>query len=544
MRSVVLAGLLIILCFSVQNANADTWRIHKDHWSEADELGFGSFVHAIGESNCSSSESCLRDPANPYRMTDQRFLDIDVDCAKWAYLLRAYYAWKNNLPFGYVNGVSGQGNERFSREGNKLLSRRDLIDRGSGIDGPTAIHEMLETVSSGTYRSDPTAEQTVLSDFYSPALRPGTIRAGSIGYDFHGHVVIVYKVDDDGRIYYMGAQPDFTVTRGVYGAQFGQSPLRLGGGLKNWRPFKLVGYHSDEAGDLLGGHMAFAQNDQISDFSIEQYVGTEPNPTQDVTKARFVYNGVELGLYEYMRASVSGGRLSFNPLYELKSTMKSLCHDLNDRARYVDLDVKDMIATKPNPTRLPNNIYDSNDSEWEEYSTPSRDARIKVVFAQFYKDMSNMIDLWVHRDPHIVYDGLSLQSDLRDAYETESKACTITYLNSAKRPVAITFDDMVHRLFALSFDPYQCVELRWGASGEERDSCPDGEAKQKWYKAEQRLRNQVDRTPDIAMGFSIEDLNHAVNGSGVDTPPSVDIRVLIDSMPPRVAFTGMAPLGQ
>ena len=44
MRSVVLAGLLIILCFSVQNANADTWRIHKDHWSEADELGFGSFV--------------------------------------------------------------------------------------------------------------------------------------------------------------------------------------------------------------------------------------------------------------------------------------------------------------------------------------------------------------------------------------------------------------------------------------------------------------------------------------------------------------------
>jgi hypothetical protein len=191
MRSVVLAVSLIILCFLVQNAKADTWRITKDHWSDSDERGFGSFVQAIGESNCSSSESCLRDPANPYRATDQRFLDIDVDCAKWAYLLRAYYAWKNNLPFSYVNGVSGQGNERFSRDGNTLLSRHDLIENGSGIDAPTAIRELLGTVSSATYRSDPTAQHAVLSDFYSPALRPGSIRAGSVGYDFHGHVVIV-----------------------------------------------------------------------------------------------------------------------------------------------------------------------------------------------------------------------------------------------------------------------------------------------------------------------------------------------------------------
>ena len=71
----------------------------------ADEDGFGRFVTALGDSGCSSSESCLRAPANPWRGSEDRFLDVDVDCAKLPYLLRAYYAWKNGLPFSYVDGV-------------------------------------------------------------------------------------------------------------------------------------------------------------------------------------------------------------------------------------------------------------------------------------------------------------------------------------------------------------------------------------------------------------------------------------------------------
>src|SRR5580658_5212738 len=102
MRAVVLA--LVMLCLGAVGAEAaGQWRILRDHWTADDEAGFGKFVAAIGASNCSSSESCLRDEANPYRKTDQRFIDIDVDCAKLPYLLRGYYAWKNGLPFGYVD---------------------------------------------------------------------------------------------------------------------------------------------------------------------------------------------------------------------------------------------------------------------------------------------------------------------------------------------------------------------------------------------------------------------------------------------------------
>jgi hypothetical protein len=544
MRALFLAMLMV--CLGAGGAEAaGGWRIVKDHWSEADEAGFGKFVAAIGATNCSSSQSCLRDPANPYRDTDQHFVDIDVDCAKLPYLLRGYYAWKNGLPFGYVNGVSGEGGDlRYTHTANRATSRHEITDHGPGIDGPQALREMLDTVFSGTYRTDAGEKHGVLSDFYSPALQPGSIHPGSIVYDVNGHVGMVWKVDADGRIYYMDAHPDYTITRSVYGAQFGQSPMRLGGGLKNWRPFKLVGAKHDAAGHLLGGRLAYAENDQIADFSLVQYVGTEPNPKQDVTKAHYVYNGQQLGFYEYVRVAVSGGRMDFNPVYELKATMGTLCNDLRDRAQYVDLDLKDGIAVKEHPSRLPDNIYGSANLEWETYSTPSRDARIKAAFVQFYKDLADMIDMWVKRDPRIVYDGNFLKDDLARAYAQQSEACTITYLNSSKRPVPMTFDDMVHRLYTISFDPYHCVELRWGAAGDERESCTDGKAKQRWYEAEQRLRNQPDRTYDIAMAFDLDDLNHHIKGSGIDHPPPVDIKNLIDTMPDRISFEGMTPVGK
>ncbi|MGD0191985.1 MAG: hypothetical protein ABSD74_14690 [Rhizomicrobium sp.] len=542
-----LSALLIVLVLGVWSniATASPWRILKDHWSDADERGFGAFVQAIGESGCNSSESCLRNAANPYRNTDQAFIDIDVDCAKLPYLLRAYYAWKNGLPFSYVDGVSGAGGDlRFTKSSNRATSRHDVIDHGGGINAPRVIADALSSVFSGTYRTDAAEKRGVLSDFYSPVLKPGSIRPGIVVYDVNGHVGIVYKVDADGRIYYMDAHPDFSITRSVYGAQFGQSPMGLGGGFKSWRPLQLVNAHTDEDGHLLGGHMAFAENDQIPDYSLVQYTGTELNPSNDVTKAKFSYDGAKLGFYEYVRAAVSGGRTTYNPVYELQATMRTLCNDLGDRAQYVDQAIAEGLQNKPHPDRLPENIYGSADNTWESYSTPSRDARIKAAFAQFYTEMKEMIRMWTDRDPRLVYDGYSLKEDLRKVYDAESQKCTITYLSSGKRPVPMTFDDMAHRLFAMSFDPYDCIELRWGADGDERISCPNGPAKLAWYEDEQRLRNQTDRTYDITMNYSRDDLEQHRKGTGVEAQPPVDVRSLIESIGEQVGFTPMTPVGK
>ncbi|MBV9549125.1 MAG: hypothetical protein JO256_05560 [Alphaproteobacteria bacterium] len=512
MRTLLLA--LMFVAALGGGANAAPWRIVKDHWEAADERGFGAFVTALGQSGCNSAQSCLRSAANPWRGSDGNFMDIDADCAKFPYLLRAYYAWKNGLPFAYADGVRG---ERFSKGGNRVVSRAEIIDHGGGIDAKRAILTMMDNVFSGTYRIDAGSADGLPSDFYSPALAPGSIRPGTVIYDPNGHVGIVWQVDGAGRIFYMDAHPDFTVSRSVYGAQFGQSPMALGGGLKNWRPLRLEGARWS-GGSFVGGHVVVARQREIGDFSLVQYAGTDG-------QGHFAYNGVALGFYEYVRAAVSGGRTDYNPVYELQTTMRTLCNDLTDRAQAVQQAVANGIAAKPHPARLPANIYSSDDGEWEAYATPARDARLRAAFVQFRKDLGRMIGLWLARDPRIVYDGQFLKDDLLRAYDAQSEACRITFLTSDKRPVVMNFEGMARHLLAMSFDPYVCEALRWGDTRPE--SCADGEAKRRWHDSEGPMRAEIGR-------------DEGGTGQAI-TAADVDISGLIAAMPARAPFVQRYP---
>lgn len=510
---ILLAALALFLSLAPAQA-AMPWRIMKDHWGPADEAGYARFITALGDSGCSSSQSCLRDPANPWRGTDQGFLDIDVDCAKLPYLLRAYYAWKNGLPFSYVDGVAGS---RFGHSPNRIVSRAAILDRGEGIDAPAVLRTLLDNVYTGTFRTDAARDSAVPSDFYSPALAPGSIRPGTVIYDTNAHVAIVYRVDAAGRIYYMDAHPDFTITRSVYGPQFGQSPAALGGGLKNWRPLQLQGARW-QGGRLVGGHYALARNGQIADFSLVQYLGTE-----GTTPPRWRYNGVPLGYYEYARAAMSGGRTDFNPLYELQMGMRSLCNDLEDRRQAVDQAVANGISARLHPSGLPANVFSSEDGDWESYATPARDTRLRAGFVALRQELARMIGLWQARDPRIAYDGTDLRADLLAAYDRQSQACRITYLSSDKRPVTLNFDDVAHRLFAMSFDPYSCVELRWG---DDSPACPDQAGKRRYYALEAGARQMIDQ------------------GSGTGAgPEDADIRGLILTMAPRRPWVQNFPGG-
>ena len=112
--------LVLMLLVSARPAwAADIWRVTKPEWSADDEKGYSAFIQRIGDSKCETPDDCINSDANPYRGTDGRGINFNADCADLVYMLRAYYAWKNGLPFTYVTGVyaRGGGDVRFSPKG-------------------------------------------------------------------------------------------------------------------------------------------------------------------------------------------------------------------------------------------------------------------------------------------------------------------------------------------------------------------------------------------------------------------------------------------
>lgn len=533
------------VCGSAQGAES-AWKITKTEWSTSDEKQFGDFVASIARSGCTTTSGCLNGPANPYRSTDAKPLDFDADCAKFAYMLRAYFAAKNGLPFSYVSQITATDafDPRFSVGGNKPKTRRAFTDDGNGISASEVIDDIRANVWSATYRMDAGNEHgAVISDFYSPKIQPGSIHPGTVIYDPNGHVVIVYEIADDGRIRYVAANPDHTVSRGVYGPQFGLSPAWHGGGFKNFRPQKLAGAKRSANGNYIGGHIVVSVDREISDASLEQYRGNVVGADGDGPDARFEYAGVPLGFFEFVRASLSGGKAEFNPVYELRSQMRSICEDFRSRQNFVETAIRVGIDKQPQPSHLPGNIYQSADPVWEAYSTPARDAQIRYSIAMLYADISRMGFMWQQHDARIAYDGASLKDDLEAAYIEESHNCSISYTNSRGMQITIGFDDLLDRLFLMDFDPYHCIERRWGATQpDELAGCPDDEIKQRWYKAEQRLRNQSERSHVSRPDFTLNDLETHALASGADQNPPVDIKDLIHHLGEPRRFE-MKPVG-
>ncbi|MFZ4806757.1 MAG: hypothetical protein ACOYLQ_05815 [Hyphomicrobiaceae bacterium] len=207
--------------------------------------------------------------------------------------------------------------------------------------------------------------------------------------------------------------------------------------------------------------------------------------------------------------------------------MRGLCEDLRYRTDAVDAAIKAGIAARPQPDRLPTNIY-GTDGDWETYSTPSRDARLKTAFRELRDEIVRFLTLARTEPGKLAYDGRHLARDIADVYLAETRACRITYVRSNGTGREITFRDAEARRYALSFDPYHCVERRWGAaSADELATCPDGAEKRAWYDAEQRLRNQPDRTYDVRMGFSLAELRQRAPGSGIDTAPDVSVAAVL-----------------
>jgi len=506
--------------------------IRFELWSETDEKDFGAFISELGESGCNTVDRCLHDPHNPFRGTDPPGTVFQSDCADLPYYLRFYFAWKRGLPFSYEGEVESRGSAsdlRYSMMGNRVIRRVAPADEHKG--GYAILYEIRDAVSSATYRIHPELEEPYEQDLYSPALKPGSIRPGTVIYDPNGHLATVWKVERNGRIHYFDAHPDYSVTRGFYDLRFVRSSPGMGAGFKNWRGQRLEGGARQADGTYRGGEIVLTPNKEIADFSVEQFFGNgaRPEEDRDWNAGVFTLKGESVDYYDYVRAQLAGGTLLFDPLREVADMVDSNCDDLHYRVQAVDLAIEAGLNTQDEPERLPPNIY-GTEGDWETYSSPSRDARLKTAFKELRDSAARFLWMYAHHDKKLSYAGHALAADMLAVYRRHAGACHLVYTRTNGSKVGLSYEQARARLFALSFDPYQCVERRWGATdAQELATCPDSTLKAAWYEAEQNLRNQIDRTYEARMDFSLAELKTPGPGKGVSAPPDIDVRSFLEA---------------
>ena len=506
------------------------WRVVRTAWSEQDERAYEEFVARIGESDCKTVHECLSDAkANPlYRASNPADMRFYADCADLPYMLRAYFAWRNGLPFAYSAAVSPTARShdaRYNTSGNHISSRRDLT--WASIDARQAIPQMLQAVTSAHYRYAPNYSGKLLPDHYPVKLTRDSIKAGTILYDPNGHLAVVYKVTPEGRVHFIDAHPDNSLTRGVYGKAYKRDAPAVGAGFKRWRPQTLVGAAQQPDGSYQGGRIVLAPDSELADWSDEQFFGTEAKRPKAWEQGRFVHEGETLEYYEFVRKRLAAANFKYDPLDETRSMVRVLCSDLKYRVDAVDAAVRARIHQRQQPDRLPDNIYGTS-GDWEVYSTPSRDARLRTAFKELRDEVARFLDLAARGGNRLAYSGKDLAGDLRKVYAAEANACLFSYTRSNGTQQQLSVIEVTRRLPYLSFDPYHCVERRWGArEAGELATCTDGSEKADWYSAEQRLRNQIDRLYDVRMNFSLADLRRRAPGSGVDEPPQFDVLELL-----------------
>ncbi len=537
-KIILFSILFTALQGKAQTPGTDVCAITKTEWSTQDELNYQEFVVNIGEAveqgQCHKVDQCMRQAANPFKNSDPSGLHFNNDCAKLSPMLRAYFACKNGLPFSVANGIKARnvknngGNLRYNRYGNVVSSRHDFTTPAEGAF-PSFVKMLNQTVPDGIYSANyrfhyEVIDEPLFTDFYPVAINREAIRPGTIIYDPNGHVVTVFRVEQDGRIKYVDSHPDNSLTTGYYGKQFVRSNPGMGAGFKNWRPLKLVGATKNEQGFYIGGHIETLKSTEIPDFSIEQFVGNVPSEDGKWQNGKFFINGEEIkDYYDYTRMKLSVGDLKLEPRREMTQMVQNLCATLQDRVMAVDGAISAGINNKTHPARLPENIYGTS-GEWEVYSTPSRDARLKVSFVDLLDQTKKFFELQAQGNPMLDYTGSNLAQDLLDIYLSEARACQITYTNSVGQAVTLDFEQVRERLFKLSFDPYHCVELRWGASSDsELATCADGSNKRLWYEREQYLRNQIERRYEDRMDFNLEELAKLQPGNGVAEAPETNL---------------------
>ena len=203
-------------------------------------------------------------------------LKMEPDCADLPYMLRAYFAWKMGLPYGYRRCSRGKAGRPPKCGG--ILSNSSAEHYSDPVKGFAnfANGDVRNGVHSASGRTHPDNDA---SDYYPIPITRDALRPGTLYADPYGHLLVVAKwlpqtTTDYGVLVAVDAQPDGTVGRRRFwrgSFLFTPETEDVGAGFKAMRPV----FYDNELGDLVAlTNRELQAHDTFTPYSTQQYEGS------------------------------------------------------------------------------------------------------------------------------------------------------------------------------------------------------------------------------------------------------------------------------
>lgn len=402
----------------------------------------------------------LRDPARNFLHghlgldedagTQRPPLVIAPDCADTSYALRAYFAWKMQLPFRYrqCNRGSATAAPRCPGDGGGNEDLPENPDLGTVPRfGEFLRKNVFWNVHSGGGRTLPDDDRT---DLYPLPLRRDALRPGAVYADPYGHFLILTRWVDQtptssGILFAIDGQPDGSIGRKRFwrGNFLFHDDLRIAGA--GWKWFRPIAMRAGELRPLTNREIA--RDPQYANYSDEQY-----------------RLGVD-GFYDRMDQLLNPQPI--DPARAVTDLVDALQEQLEARVRSVQNGEDYMRQASDRVVGMPQgaDIFETTGA-WEDYATPSRDMRVLIAI-QVVLDFPDRLQ----RRPEAFALPPGATPDraradvlaLRDRLLAERH---IQYVRTDGSSFTLTLADVVGRRSALemAYNPNDCIETRWGAT--------------------------------------------------------------------------------
>jgi hypothetical protein len=478
-----------------QGTGGSVWPL-RNTWNRATENLFSAWIEKLFDDPLDAAPSwpalheVLRDRSRNVLFNylglneDQMGLVYRPDCADLPYFLRAYFAFKMGLPFGYSKcnrGGGGQGPRcpawfSIQHEEPRVVATPaprgpyDIMQQPAAT--PVNTHParpaglaagfgyyvrftVADAVHSGSAR---TALNDEMTDYYPVPLKEETLRPGTIYADPYGHVLmLVRRVAQTegaaGVFLAVDGQPDGTVARKRFwrgNFLFAQDPALGGPGFKRFRPI----VQKNGALRRLTNE-EIAKDPQYADFSLDQGRLSIEN------------------FYDRMDEVMSPEPL--DPLRAMKEAITSLEEQVKTRVTSVENGRKYQNSGRGD-AQMPDGaaIFETTGA-WEDFATPSRDLRLLIaidVVRGFPDRVARQPERYAMPKDKSVAD---VKAELQNVLASELASRKFSYPRSDGSSWTLALKDVIDRMASLemAYNVNDCVELRWGAAerSEEASTC-------------------------------------------------------------------------